>query len=287
VFSEPAQHRSKIEATVGAWRRDQEHAGFAKLVGAANVGIARDEDHRPLRVLRSHDFGCGWSARVRVDDDAQGIPSFDLANGERGVVREHGPDPDEDRVRSVPQAMYLPQRGLARQVPAPGDRDAPVDGDGELQKHGRPSALDARQESRVQAFRLFAHQALFDRDAVGAHSPDPFAVGARIGIADGHDDTRDSGVADRVDAGRREAVVRARFEIRVQRRAARGLAGFPKRVDLRVRLACRVVVALADDRAVSDDDCPDEWVRARPPRSARGEAKRSPHVPAVQIGHGC
>ena len=183
--------------------------------------------------------------------------------------------------------MDLAERGLPGEVAPPRNRHAAIDRHSELQQHRRPTALDARDESRVQALGLVTEQALLHLDARGPQPADPFAVGAWIGIAHRDDDAFDPGLADRVDAGRRAAVMSARLEIGVERRAARGVAGLANRVDLCVRFACRVVVALADDRALAHHDRPDERIRARSPCRSRGEAQRPAHVGAVRIGHGC
>ena len=69
MLAEPAQHGTEVEPAVGARDRHQEHTRFAKLVRAADLGIARDEDHRALRILRAHDLGRRRSTRICVDDD--------------------------------------------------------------------------------------------------------------------------------------------------------------------------------------------------------------------------
>ncbi|OLC04204.1 MAG: hypothetical protein AUI15_01305 [Actinobacteria bacterium 13_2_20CM_2_66_6] len=287
TLAEPVEHRGEVEPAVRARRRDEEHTRLAKLVRAADVSISRDKDHGALRILRAHDLGGGRSARVGVDDDAQGVPSLDLANGQRGIVGEHGPDPDKDRIGAVAQSMYLPQRGLAREIAPTRHRDASVDGGGELQQHERPSALESRHESRVEALSLLLEDPLLDLDPRGAQPANALAVGARIGVAHRDDDARDLRIADRIDARRRAALVRARLEVREESGAARFLAGFAESVDLSVRLAGRAVITLADDLAVPDHDGAHERIGAGPARRARREAERATHVSRVRVGHGC
>ena len=183
--------------------------------------------------------------------------------------------------------MHLAQRGLPREIPPPRDRDAPIDRGGERQQHKRPPAPETRQETRVEALGLRSEEALFDRDPGGAEPANALPVGARIGVAHRDDHARDAGLAHRVDARRGAALVRARLEIGVERRAARAVARFAERVDFGVGLAGRVVITLADHRAVPDHDGADERIGARPPGGASGEPKCAAHVGRVRIGHGC
>src|SRR6267378_7978686 len=168
--------------------------------------------------------------------------------------------------------MDLAERGFPREIPPPRDRDAPIDGGRELQQHEGPPALQARDESRVQTLRLFPEKALFDGDPAGAQPADALAVGARIGVTHRDDDARDPGLADRIDAWWRPALVRAGLEVREGGRAARRLAGLAKRVDFGVRFAGRMVVTLADDLAVPHNHGTHEGIGAGPPRGAGGEA---------------
>ena len=58
---------------------------------------------------------------------------------------------------------------------------------------------------------------------------------ARVWVFQSADDPRDAGGDDRLGAGRRHAVMRARLQRDIERRAARGLAGFVERAPLGVR----------------------------------------------------
>ena len=66
---------------------------------------------------------------------------------------------------------------------------------------------------------------------------------------------------DGVDAGRRAAVVRARFERDEHRRAARRRS-IAQRLDLRVRFAGAAMPSFGDDVAVAHDDAADHRIRA-------------------------
>src|SRR6202008_4337235 len=103
------------------------------------------------------------------------------------------------------------------------------------------SALDARDEARVEAARLRLEHARSDLDVRGAQESEALAVAARIRVAHRRHDTADPGLADRVDARRRAADVRARLEGRVQSGATGAVARLAERDYLGVRLACRGV----------------------------------------------
>ena len=84
------------------------------------------------------------------------------------------------------------------------------------------------------------------------------------------------GVDDRVGAGRRAAVVRARLERHVERRTARRVARLLERDRLGVADAVVLVPALADDLAVAHDDrADDRMMIAGLPAPALGELERA------------
>ena len=95
-------------------------------------------------------------------------------------------------------------------------------------------------------------------------------------IANGGHDARDARGDDGVGTRRRLAVVRARLERDVQRRAARAATSRAQRIDLGVRLAESRVKPLADDLTAGNDDGADHWVRRRlsPSGSASASARR-------------
>ena len=183
--------------------------------------------------------------------------------------------------------MDLAQSRLSREIAPPWDRHASIDGDRELHQHRGPPALEARDKSGVEALGLVSEQALFDLDAGGAQTAYALSVGARIGVAHRDDDPGDPRLANRVDARRRPAMVRAWLEVRVEGGAPGILTCIAERVDLGVRLARSAVITLADDLAIANDDRADERIGTRPASGARGEAKRAAHVRALRFGHGC
>ena len=101
------------------------------------------------------------------------------------------------------------------------------------------------------------------------------AGGDFVRIAHGDDDARDAGGDDGVDAGRRAAVVGARFERDDHRRAAGVDAA--QRFDLRVRFAGAVMPSLGDHVSVAHDDAADHRIRADGVAAARGELEGAAH----------
>jgi hypothetical protein len=91
------------------------------------------------------------------------------------------------------------------------------------------------------------------------------------------DDSGDARVDDRVGAGRLPAVVRARLEADVERRA-RGIpaaaSALLERRDLGVGAAELGVKALADRLAFPDQDSPDHRIGTDPPAPPLGELER-------------
>ena len=91
--------------------------------------------------------------------------------------------------------------------------------------NGRPLAHQ-REERLVQRDRASRRrQPDLDRDAVRAQEREAAAAHERIRILDRRDDARDAGVDDPADARAGAALVAARLERAVQRRAARARAG--------------------------------------------------------------
>ena len=94
-----------------------------------------------------------------------------------------------------------------------------------------------------------------DLDPLVAQDPEAPAGGVLGRIIGGDDDAADAGAADRLGARRRAALVAARLQRHVQRRAAEVVVGGGEdRLHLRVRTAQRAVEALAEDLLVARDD---------------------------------
>ena len=163
-----------------------------------------------------------------------------------------------------------------------GSAIAAVGRERELERHPRTLAPLRVEERRVElaaprhARRRRRRE--FRRRAVARLRRARRELGSRTAI----DDARDARGDDRVDARRCLAVVRARLERHVHRRAARAITRRAQRVDLGVRLAVSLVKSLADDRVAGNDDGADHWVRRRLSPPALGERERSPHVLSIE-----
>ena len=162
----------------------------------------------------------------------------------------------------------------------------PIDGERELQEDEGTPPLDAAHEASVEPPRLVLEETVLDRDARGAERAKASPVHLRERVAHRGDDTCDARFADRVDARRGPAVMRAGLEGHDERRAVRSRTGSAERLDLRVSLARRAVPTLTHGDAVAHHDCADEWIRARPPSALRGEAEGSLHVCREIVRHG-
>ena len=125
-----------------------------------------------------------------------------------------------------------------------------------------------------------------DLDALVAQDPEPAAGGLLGRVVGGDDHARDAGLEDRVRARRRLAVVAARLERDVHRRAARvGVAaGRGERLALGVRPAVGGVEALAEHLAVADDDGADHRIGRHAPAPALGELDRAREVRGRSAG---
>src|SRR3954469_5478277 len=154
-----------------------------------------------------------------------------------------GPHADRDGVRSRAQPVHSAARVLPRHPAAAGNGDAPVEGDRRLV--GDEGAVKGLPDAPrlVLAARGEVVDDL-DLDSRGANPLDAATVDHRVGIAGTDDDARRTRGHDRVRAGRRAPVVRARLERDVEDSAPRGLSCLLEGDHLRVADSLVLVPAL-------------------------------------------
>src|SRR5207244_4215763 len=133
-------------------------------------------------------------------------------------------------------------------------RDAAVERGGELERDQRPPAEHARAIAGGQEPGLLRTRPDHHSDARPAELRDAPAAHARVRVDHGDDDAAEPETEQRVRAGRRPPVVRARLERDVERRAAHPPAGGAEGLDLRVRRAGAVVETLAYDAPAAHED---------------------------------
>ena len=106
----------------------------------------------------------------------------------------------------------------------------------------------------------------------------------RKGIALGDDHAAHAGGQDGLRAGRRLAVVAARFERDVERGPGRPVAGHSQGLDLGMRPAEPPMPAFADDLRPLGDHAADHRVRLDEPLPPDGQFQGATHVPEVEVG---
>ena len=174
----------------------------------------------------------------------------------------------------------------------PGDGDVSVERDRDLVRDERTPERLPRTPRLVLPARLVAVEQL-DVDAGSAQLLEPTRCN-RIRIERADDDARDARVDHSVDARWRAAMMRARLERHVQRRAARTFTRLRERAHLRVVDRRRTRTSLRRrprrrrrrPRRRADDPrpFPDRALRARAPaRSASRERLDQPSVRALQV----
>jgi hypothetical protein len=105
-------------------------------------------------------------------------------------------------------------------------------------------------------------------------------------IAHGDDDALNPGGYDRFGARRRLAVMAARFERDVHRRACKALTSRSECIDLSMRAAKSLMPAFADDLAAANDHAADHGVRLDITLPAARKLQRTEHVAGV-VGRRC
>ena len=204
---------------------------------------------------------------------------FDVPRVETRRVRPHGSHPDHDRVASCTQLVHAPSRLLARDPAAAGNRDPSVERDrgfvgDEGPAEGLPDAPGLVLPARVEIVEQL------DLDTCATDSVEAASIHQRVRIAGADHDARHSRRHDRVGAGWRPTVMRARFERHVEGRAARRVARLLERDRLGVPDSVVGVPALPHDLALSHDDRADERIVASLAASLLGQLER-----AVEVGH--
>ena len=215
--------------------------------------------------------------QARVEHDARERPARPRGRQQQRVVGERRADADDHRVVQPPQPPRLGALGRARDPL----RAALCRGDPAVER-GRRLEQDERavepgrgQERLVQPLRLGRQHADARLDPRRPQQREPPPVDERERVAHGCDDARNARVAHERRARGRAAVVRARLERDVERRAARASPGLLQRRHLGVRTSGPRVETLAHDAAAADDDAADDGVGVRlaEPRAASASAQ--------------
>ena len=286
ALDENAGQAGAAEGRQGVWkcgRRDEADAGgdeggAAVLVGGRVVDrpdwvVARGADHPAVE--RQAELP------VENDPDQRAGPGAVETAGQIGIVGQGGADANEDGVVFGTQAVGLAAGRLAGDPAAFARRggDAAVEGGGKLERDQRAALLEASDEAGDQGGGLAGEEAGLDGQAGRAEAGKAASVDARVGIADGRDDTGDAGVDQRVGAGRGDADVRAGFEGDVGGPATGAVAGLGQGLGLGMGTAAGSGGAAADHMAVCrDDDTADGWVGPGFAEVTAAESEGRPHV---------
>ena len=218
-----------------------------------------------------------------VDDHPERLPFEGRARPVPGrqprVVRKHRVDPDHHRVRRRPQPVSVGPRLLARDpLRRPRPRgDLAIQAHGELRRYeGRPG----RNVLRVRLYqprRLPGHLARRDRYPSLREPRHAAAIHARVRIEHRRVDLHDARLDDRLGARPRPALVVARLERRVERRAPRPRPRLPDGHDLRVSLPRRPGVPLAHHLPVPHEHRPHGRIRTHRAHGLPSQRERKPH----------
>ena len=169
---------------------------------------------------------------------------------------------------------------------ATGHGGAAVEAHGEFGAQVRQAAFHALDETDVERPRLGFQHPAGDLNADAAQPRQPAPGDLRIGVLHGGDYPRDTGLDQRLGAGRRAAAVAAGFQRHIRSGAARAVAGLAQRVHLSVRLTRTHMPAFADQLPVLDDHAADPGVRMGRIQALARQLQRARHPGVVEIGHG-
>ena len=280
--SRPSRAPTRITSAPGAASRRSASAG-ASSVQMIQVGASRAVTARVALVGR---------AQPAVEDDAhrRAILQPRQAHGELRVVRQHRADADHDRVGMGADQVRAAIRALAgdQQARTRQPRRVAIGGLCELQGDGRPPFGRAQDVAAMEPPRGVRQNAGDDLDAAFAQELVPAPAHPRVGVLESGHHAGDPRRHDRVDAGRRPAVMRAGLERDIERGAARRSTGVLERDALRVRAPARLGHALREDQRPlpvgADDQRADRGVRPGQAEVALAKRQRHAHEALVQGG---
>ena len=209
-----------------------------------------------------------------TEREPAGLPcGADVARGQLRRVGAHAAHADRDGVDLRAQLVHAAARLLAGDPARPGNGDAAVERQRELEHHERPPLRNPRAPRLVLCARG-EEVGVLDVDAGRAQDVEA-SCRFRVRVTGAGDDFRHARRDERVGARRRRAVVGTRLHRHVQRRAARAPARRLQRDDLGVRAALPLVPALADDLAVAHEHGADDRIRMCRAAPSLGELERT------------
>ena len=139
------------------------------------------------------------------------------------------------------------------------------------------AARHSAEEGAIERPRLVGAESDLHGDAGRAEPAEPPAVDERVRVTACHDHARDAGRHERVGAWRSPAVVSARLEGDVERRAAGGGPRFGEGDRLRMWPARSAMRPLAHDDSRLHEDGADQRVRRRQAEAGRREPESAIH----------
>ena len=291
--AELVQRRDDARGLVLAGGHDHVDAvGLQRVGGGARRGARDDDGQRDLAGV-AHQLGVERQAAQRVEHDPPRLA------GRRPGIRAVSSGSSASAVpMPTATASHSARQWWARsRLDSPGDPlgVAAVGGDLAVERHRRleqdpgPAGAGALAKGLVEQPRAVGQIAVGEHhlDAVVAQDPQAAAGGVLGRVVGGDHHAQDPGLADRVGARRRAAVVAAGLQRHVQRGVGQVVsAGGANRLDLGVGRAERAVKALADRPVAVGDHRPDQRVGADPAAALLGELDRASQVAAIGIGDG-
>ena len=202
-----------------------------------------------------------------------------MADGERRIVGQRGPDSDGDGVAVGPQRMHGSASLVAREPPRLARRidDSPVDRDRQLQGDVRAiRSPRGEEERRVLIEGLALEHPAIDGD-LGQGEARRAAGRCGVRIMGREDHPRHAGGDERLGTGAGLSGVIAGLERDVGRGSTRSRAGGEEGHDFGVGLAILGVPPFADYLALLDDDGANLGVGRHAAGPARGEFESATH----------
>ena len=242
------QHGRQIDFAIGVGQHRHLHATRAKL-GHPRLVLTRRK-HQHLAALEQ--------ARIQrrlemtVDQHLERLArGFDITHIHARIVVGEGAHAGHDHAGASAPGVTVAPRRLRRNplTLSIGQRGAAVQRRRHFQPHPRPAARHARDKADVEFDRLCFQQPGLDGNPRRAQFLKALPRHLGIGIAHGRHHALDARGHHRISAGRRAAVMAARFQRDIQGRAPGALARRSQRMHFGMRLAGALVETFAHHSA--------------------------------------
>src|SRR6185369_11547487 len=258
LAAQPVNYTAQVGAAAGTVERQHLYtARFEQLASFGSRGACGYYQH--IARGAAHHFGIQRQAQQGIHHDAQERTAARMAGAvaEQAIVGEYGADAGEDGIVIVADFLHVSASAFAGNPAAivVGGGDLAIQRDRCLQGDQRAAGAHEMQEWLVEFLGFDGElRRDLDFDTGLAQSGEALSGDQGVGVCDGRYDARYAGLDQRIDAGRRAALVRAGLQVEIECGTSRLLAGLREGDNFGVVETGVGVEAAAYDFAIAHQD---------------------------------